>query len=390
MKSIKYIPIVLAGFLPACNDYDIQPEQAEGFIKFFTTGLAEQGYDVKPASDGGYVAVGTTSDNEGIRDIYLVKTDRYGNEESWSPAIIGGESDDVATSLQVVSDGYVLLGYSNDTDGAGSYDMYLVKTDLQGNVLWEQYVGGSSDDRGTNLQLLSGGGFLAGGITSSFGVPGTRYAYLVTFDTQGNVTDLNYSGEEGKTINGTYAVETSSEYVICGSIQSGLSQIFVYTFNKQNLGPENSKYFGTVTDHYGSCIQVLSDGNLVLCGSAVNDQGFSEIYLQKLAPDLSSIWVRKISEPQADLAGNALRIAPDNSIAVVGTRTKTENDDLFLLFTDSEGNNPDLTFFGDDGYQRGNSLEPTTVDNGWIVVGTNGFEDQSMMSLMKTDPQGSL
>ena len=46
----------------ACNKYDVQPEQAEGFIKFFSVNLREAGIDVKPTADGGYVAVGTSTD----------------------------------------------------------------------------------------------------------------------------------------------------------------------------------------------------------------------------------------------------------------------------------------------------------------------------------------
>ena len=74
MRPLKYILILLLLCLIACNNYDIEPEQADGFIKFFSTGLTEMGIDVKPTADGGYVAVGTTTSGDGIRDIYLVKT----------------------------------------------------------------------------------------------------------------------------------------------------------------------------------------------------------------------------------------------------------------------------------------------------------------------------
>ena len=391
MRPLKYILILLIFCLLACNKYDIQPEQADGFIKFFSTGLTEVGFDVKPTDDGGYVAVGTTADDNGIRDIYLVRTDKYGNEESWSPVVIGGELDDVATSLQVVSDGFVILGYSNDASGSGGYDMYLVKTDLQGNVLWEQRAGGPSEDRGTNLELTSDGGFLAAGTTSSFGL-GTRNAYWVTFNSSGNITRSGVFGVDGGIIGDTYIVETASDFVACGSIETGRSEIFVSLINKQNLVVKNFKYIGTATDHYGKCIQELADGNLILCGSAINSQGFSEVYLQKLAPDLNSLWVKIFSKTgeSSDLNGNAIRIAPDNGLAILGTKTETENDDLFLLLTDSEGNELNLLLFGDDGYQRGSSLEITASDNGFIIVGTNGFEDNSMMALIKTDGQGKL
>jgi hypothetical protein len=392
---LKNILILLLLCLMACNKYDIQPEQASGFIKFFSTGLAEAGYDVKPTADGGYIAVGTSSDESGIRDIYLVKTDQYGNEEPWSPVIIGGEGDDVATSLQIVSDGFIILGSSNDASGSGSYDLYLVKTDLQGNILWERRTGGPNDDRGTHLEVLSGGGFLAAGITSSYGL-GARNAYFISYDAGGNPVKSETFGVESKTVFDTYIIEATSDYVICGSIGTvdpEVSEIFIALIDKQNLGVKNFRYQGSGTNHYGKCIQELPDGNLVLVGNAVNAQGYSDVYLQKFSPGLSSVWVHEnIDEPGelSDLNVSAIRVAPDNSLAIIGTRAETENDDLMLLLTDTDGNQPEIILYGDDGYQRGNSLEVTASDNGWIIVGTNGFEDESMMALIKTDSRGGL
>ena len=400
MRRSKYILILLLPCILGCNNYDVQPEQAKGFIKFFSDGLREEGVDVKPAADGGYVAIGNSTDEDtGLRDIYLVKTDEYGNEESWSPVIIGGDKDDVATSLQVVSDGYVILGYSNDPAGAGSYDMYLVKTDLQGNVVWERRTGGTEDDRGSNLIALSGGGFLAAGITSSDPDPlqGPRNAYYVTYDAGGNYIWSKKFGLAGKTVFETYIIEAASDYVICGSIGTldpEVSEIFIVQIDKGNLDVKYPRTFSSATNQYGKCIQELPDGNLVFCGTRINAQGLSDVYLQVFAPDLSSVWVEPkiITEAgeASDLMVRNIRVAPDNSLAIIGTRTETANDDLLLLLTDADGNNPEFILYGDDGYQQGSSLETAPSDNGWIIVGTNGFEDASMMTLMKTDGKGNL
>jgi hypothetical protein len=397
MRALKYILIFLLPCFVACNNYEIQPEQAEGFIKFFSNGLGEAGVDVKPTADGGYVAVGNSTDaSTGLSDIYLVKTDQYGNEESWSPVIIGGDLDDVATSLQVVSDGFVILGYSNDAAGNGDYDMYLIKTTLQGDIVWEKRIGGVADDRGTNLELLAGGGFIAAGITSSYvSSAGPRNAYWVTFDANGNSINQKYSGITDETVFETYIIEAANDYVICGSIGTldpEISKIFITLIDKSNLSFKSSRLIGTLTNHYGICIQELQDGNLILCGRSVNNQGYSDLYLQELTPDLNLVWEKNISETgeSSDLIPGSLRIAPDNSLAIVGTRTETENDDLFLLLTDADGNQTGFTLFGDDGYQRGSALETTAADNGWIIVGTNGFEDNSMLTLLKTDGLGGL
>jgi len=399
MRALKYITILLLPFMVACNKYDIQPEQSEGFIKFFSNGLGETGVDVKPTSDGGYVAIGNSTDENGISDIYLVKTDEYGNEESWSPVSIGGDFDDVATSLQVVSDGYVILGYSNDTTGSnGSYDIYLVKTDLQGNVVWEQRAGGSADDRGTNLQISNSGGFLAAGLTSSpdltHPLMGARDAYFVLFNANGNFIREGNFGLVGQTMFDNYAIEFDAGYAVCasiGTIDPEVSDIFIAVLNS-SFRSTNNPPRTLETNHYGVCVQKKSDGNLIICGKAFNSAGNINLYLEEFTPSLVSVWQNTITEAgeTSDLTAGSLRIALDGKLAIIGTRTETENDDIFLMFTDAGGSMTDLIVFGDDGYQRGAALETTASDNGWIIVGTNGFEDNSMISLLKTDGQGGL
>jgi hypothetical protein len=401
MRAIKYSPIILAFLLAACNKYDVQPEQAEGFIKYFSSTLTEQAYDVKETADGGYVAIGTTSDEEGLRDIYMVKTDKYGNEESWSPVTIGGDYDDVGTSIQVVSDGYVILGYSTETDSTG-IELYLVKTDLQGSVVWEVRYGDERPDgdvRGTSLQVTSTGEYLTVGrrYNQVFG----KYNYrIVLFKTNGDVIkdkivsslDLNAS------VLDAYIIETQANYIICGTENYlGKNVINAILLVKESLSAENNEDYTHSGDLTGNCIQELSDGNLLICGTRGNPSaGLSDIYLNKISASLGTVigWETaktfRGDNAQVSLSGNSVRIIDDNSYAILGTRTETRNDDIILLHADAGGNEVSRHIYGDDGFQQGMSLEITGSDGGLILVGNNGSEDNSMIALVKTDASGKL
>ena len=397
MKSVKYIPLLLAMILTSCNNYDIQPEQAEGFIKFYSSTLTEEAYDVKATSDGGYVAIGTTVDEPtGFRNLYLVKTDQYGNEELWSPAIIGGEYDDVGTSIQVESDGYVILGYSKQTDST-EYDMYLVKTDLQGNVLWEQWAGDASDERGTNLQLTASGEYLAAGIR--YNPLNGNYSYKIKrFNANGETRDGTINLAPGRILLNAYIIETQGYFMICGTEQvNGKEQIEIIRVNPLSHRSEGAQTFSSAGGLIGNCIQELGDGNLVFCGSVSSPQtGLSDVYLNKISLDLGIIpgWESpRIIAMQGDLSGltgKSIRIVNDNSYAIIGTRTVTGNEDILLLHTDAEGTEVSRRIFGDDGFQQGMSLEITGSDGGLILLGNNGSEDNSMMALVKTDAAGKL
>jgi len=404
MRSIKLTILVLALLLAACNKYDIQPEQAEGFIKFYSSTLTEMGYDVKETSDGGYVAIGTTSDEEGLRNIYLVKTDKYGNEESWSPAIIGGDFDDVATSIQLESDGYVILGYSKQSDTT-EYDMYLVKTDLQGNVSWEKRQGdasdtdGSIDDRGLSLQITSSGEYLAAGIRRNTTFDTYDYR-IVRFATDGTVMKdrVISSSDPNATVSTVFIIEVQSHFILCSTITYlQKKEILIIPVFKDSHFPDGGKRFTSTGDLYGNCIQELSDGNLLVCGTNVNAQsGLGDIYLNKISASLGTVsgWetpklFAEEEGDQASLTGNSVRIINDNSYAIVGTRTETGNDDIILLHTDAAGSEVSRQVFGDEGFQQGMSLE-VTVDGGLILIGNNGAEDNSMFALVRTNAEGKL
>jgi len=397
MKKLRYTPVILVLLLTACNKYDIQPEQANGFIKFYSSTLTESAYDVKETADGGYVAIGTTSNEEGMRNMYLVKTDKYGNEESWSPAIIGGDGDDVGTSIQVEADGYVILGYSKEAD-TSDYDIYLVKTDLQGNMVWDKRVDYLSDERGTNLQITTTGEYLVAGTRIDPSLGNTGYL-IVRFDKNGTPLKDNYLNPGFPTnVTNTYIIESQANYVLCGTINiSGKNEIELILFVKESLNPEHVEPYRYTGDLSGNCIQEISDGNLLFCGTRVNpSSGLSDIYLNKVTSTLDPVsgWEAgktfTVTGDQVSLSGNAVRIIDDNSYAIVGTRTETGNDDIILLHSDASGTEISRQIFGDEEFQQGMSLEVTGSDGGLIIIGNNGSEDNSMMALVKTDASGKL
>ncbi|MDP7676329.1 MAG: hypothetical protein QGI92_05050, partial [Dehalococcoidales bacterium] len=74
----------------------------------------------------------------------------------WSQTY-GGPDGDSGRSVQVTSDGgYIIVG-DTESFGAGGWDVYLVKTDSEGNLLWSQTYGGTDNDRGYSVQVTSDG-----------------------------------------------------------------------------------------------------------------------------------------------------------------------------------------------------------------------------------------
>ena len=124
--------------------------------------------DIKSAqgtADGGYIIAGTLNPVSAVRsDAYLLKTDAYGNKV-WEKTF--GQSDpditDSAESVWQTTDGGYILAGSTDTFGAGSPDVYVMKTDPYGNKIWEKAIGGSGWEMGMSVRETSYGGYGAAG-----------------------------------------------------------------------------------------------------------------------------------------------------------------------------------------------------------------------------------
>jgi hypothetical protein len=175
----------------------------------------EHGYCVQITSDEGYVICGVTSSyDEGF---WLLKTDENGNEE-WNKTYDGSFLDDAYIVRQTIDNGYILIGSKWDSNNS-SDDFRLIKTDSLGNKLWDKTYGGNDRDWGRFVYQTSDGGFLLSGWTESFCLKNTNIWFVKT-DKDGNLIWDKSIG--GSSFEFGYYVEEISDggYIIAGSTRS--------------------------------------------------------------------------------------------------------------------------------------------------------------------------
>ncbi len=190
-------------------------------------------YSVKQTSDGGYICAGSTHPPSGDNDIYVIKTNSEGNI-IWDTTY-GGSSDEVAHSIDQTTDGgYIIAGYTASY-GAGFADYYLVRTNQNGDTLWTRTYGGSAWDRAYSMVQTEESVFALAGVSDS-------EIWLVCTDSLGDTLWTNTYGPGV-----IYSIDQTDDmgYVLAGSKDGDF-----YLIKVQGIQPQVGSIAGNVTDAY--------------------------------------------------------------------------------------------------------------------------------------------
>ncbi|MBK6483892.1 MAG: T9SS type A sorting domain-containing protein [Chitinophagaceae bacterium] len=239
-------------------------------------------YDVIITSDGGYAVAGTEIGSSS-KNVFLLKTDNNGNVQ-WAK-YYGGTSDDEGYSLKQTSDsGYIIAGYTYSF-GQGGWDVYLLKVGATGSLQWTKTYGGNRYDFANHIEITNDGGFILTGETSGNGT-GTIYdndLFLMKTDSAGNSDwSYTYGGNSGE--GGTSVKQTSDNgFIATGcTYSSGAGQSDVYLLKTDSAGSVLwSSTFGGASPEQGN--DVIQHGtNYFVIGRTRNfSKGFEDVYLIK-------------------------------------------------------------------------------------------------------------
>ncbi|MBR9974731.1 MAG: T9SS type A sorting domain-containing protein [Bacteroidetes bacterium] len=150
----------------------------------------DRAYNVQQTRDNGYLVVGYT---EGLgaaeENGLIIKTDAAGEME-WTQVINGDKNCRLLHARELSLDDYLVAGsaYVNEEK---DYDAYLLRLDGSGSPVWTRYFGGTKYDQADFVGQTSDGGFVFVGGTESFGPDKGYEMYLVKTDGDGNATDID-------------------------------------------------------------------------------------------------------------------------------------------------------------------------------------------------------
>ncbi len=244
---------------------------------------------VKATKDNAYLLVGQTySYGPANGNIYVVKTNLEG-DTLWTRTF-GSDSVDYASDADILSDSTYLIGATTNSFGHGKYDGYVLNLNKAGDTLWTKTYGEADDDILNSISCTPDSGFVFAGTTKNYGAIDSEY-WLQKFD-KNNVLKWKmpefWEIKPGENVINEITVTDSSRYLLTGYVTeagNGGRELTFLVFNENHIF-NCSMTAGTSQDEEGfDVLQTQDKGYCIIGYSNELGPGITNIYFIKTGND---------------------------------------------------------------------------------------------------------
>lgn len=351
-------------------------------LKLDFTKSVDQPGNIINTFDGGYVVCGTLKNNN-IKFPFLVKISSYGQEEWRSIFEISSLSATTHYVLQTTDGGYLMVGEVYVT--SQNSDILIIRTDSNGNQLWNKSYGGSLADFGNNLVQLASGNILIYGESN---LP-VKSGVIIRIDTNGNVLEENYFSVRfaNSTVRGK--LNGSNQIIMTGA---GINELYtdtsgLYIGESSIALPDSANTEDVIVTAGGKHITIAS----MYIPSSTGHQLY--IASTDSTGSQNPSWVEKYGSIGLPVSIFSRNIVPSSNggFVVAGSCSQAFGFPgwLLLLAFDSTGSVLWDRAYTPNNYGFRTGGASTTIDGGYVISGS-GYDGISKFDLyiIKTDNAG--
>ncbi|MCY7409367.1 MAG: PKD domain-containing protein [Chitinophagales bacterium] len=295
-------------------------------------------------SDGGFCFAGIYYGDK-LWDVNMIKLDANGNE-IWNKKY-GGYQYDWAKDILETADGFLVGGVSSSTDGDvtgnhGYNDAWILKLDLNGNLMWQKCFGGNWYDEARSIAKTSAGNFIIAGSSTSnngdvSGHHGSAAAYdywIFSIDQSGNLlwsksfggTDYDFAAQIVSLTDGEFAIAGSS-YSLDGDVTNhhgtdDFDDVWLIGIDADGNILWKNSFGGTDYDH-GNAVVALNADEVIVAGSSLSIDGDHKTScIQDSCYQISEEWLTLVNAHCTDVAGSSFTFSK-NDQAITFSNTST-------------------------------------------------------------------
>ena len=345
----------------------------QGWIKGYVDAWA---YSVDQTSDGGYILAGGISTPNNHSDIWLLKTDGQGNQQ-WVNTFGSVEGDVCYAVQQTIDGGYILSGYIGETSNAYG-EIWVSKVDSIGNPLWSNTYGSGRSIH--SIEQTNDGGFVFGGTGEK----------IFKTDNNGNLEWAhNYDYLEDiihltKTLDGGFIIAGLDTTMNMNPCIMKIDSLGIKQW-KEIYGSNNTDW------QQISSTQEIA-GGIILVGeqefTSGPNIGYNNVWLIKINSVGDTLWERSILVDSFPfISARSIQQTSDGGFIISGFLGNQQNEeDIILLKTDADGVKQWVNIFGGSGMDASFSVRQT-LDGGYIIA---GLSESHTHTLIKTDGNGAI
>jgi hypothetical protein len=302
-------PVIAASDTPPGSDPRI------GWEKSFGRSIEGGTYSIIATSDGGSVVIGNNKSNQRNSSLYIIKTDTNGNKV-WE-LTDAGSSYESYSIMETPDNGYVVVGSSNTSHGIS-----LMKLDSVGKMTWIQQFNKGQYYAGNYISMTGDRGFIVGGsVLRNDTYPLSHWeVYTLKADAEGREQWTGYfMGEKNYYAKFIRQTEDGG-YIIAGTAESfgaGSSNTFLLKTNEFGNKEWFATYEGGGKNEKLSVIQI-PDGGYIVLGTSPSDstnQQYKDLFLVRTDDRGQELWGKKISGRGKTMG--SLLIQAENRITVI-------------------------------------------------------------------------
>ncbi len=249
------------------------------------------GYALAATQDGGLVAAGrTASKGAGLEDLWVIRTDGEG-ELLWDRSF-GGAAIDRGRAVIETSDKQLIVAGATESRGAGEFDAWVMKLDSDANLVWEKILGDAATDWASAVIETRDGGYAVAGYTQD--EAGAPYDCLVfKLDANGDLLWRERFGGSATDWANAITETTDGGLVVAGHTESkgaGAADFWALKLSKDGALIWERTFGGPALD-YASTVAATRQGGVILAGMTAS-QGAGKIDGHVLELDASGevVW----------------------------------------------------------------------------------------------------
>ena len=335
------------------SDFWVIKTDSRGLLeweKIFGGAGNEEGYDAIATSNGGFLLVGYTWSHGNKQQIYAIKTDFHGNTE-WEKTYGGSMWEIGYAVIEVAGGGYVIAGFSNSPGiSSGNTDMYLVKIDAQGEVVWEKSYGNQgfpNHEWAYDIIQTLDEGYIIVGARDRYS-SGSVNALVLRTDKAGNIIWEKEFLDESQVSEAIYSISSSTDgaFYLCSSLNSIASpdiyQPRIIKIDGSGNIDWQRKFNSNSRKYHQFRATVTQWGEIVIVGSSAQQlaTGHKEdAFMTKIDSKGNIIWTYPYGTADHDDWGWSVFETPKRNLVFVGSTKSFSASlfDIYLVGTNADG-----------------------------------------------------